>query len=123
MTTTTSSTSSTSSTLDIGGMTCASCVRRVEKALTKVDGVDDASVNLATETATVTYDPGLVTLDQLTPPSTRPATPAGPRCRPARRPRGAVDAGRRPGRPPRPEIAHLKRRWQVALATGLAMMA
>ncbi len=37
----------------VGGMTCASCVGRVEKALRKVPGVVDASVNLATETATV----------------------------------------------------------------------
>jgi len=39
--------------IGIHGMTCASCVRRVEKALRKVPGVQDASVNLATETATV----------------------------------------------------------------------
>ncbi len=39
--------------LDIAGMTCASCVNRVEKALRKVDGVLDASVNLATESARV----------------------------------------------------------------------
>ncbi|NPT39713.1 heavy-metal-associated domain-containing protein, partial [Paraburkholderia xenovorans] len=39
--------------LDIGGMTCASCAMRVEKALAKVPGVVSASVNLATETATV----------------------------------------------------------------------
>ena len=39
--------------LDIGGMTCASCAMRVEKALAKVPGVVRASVNLATETASV----------------------------------------------------------------------
>ena len=39
--------------LDIIGMTCASCAGRVEKALRKVEGVRDASVNLATETAAV----------------------------------------------------------------------
>ncbi|WP_313610503.1 copper ion binding protein, partial [Rhizobium sp.] len=39
--------------LDIEGMTCASCVGRVEKALKAVSGVADASVNLATERATV----------------------------------------------------------------------
>jgi Cu+-exporting ATPase len=52
-------------TLPIGGMTCASCVRRVERALQKVDGVAEAGVNLATERATVKYDPSLVTLDSL----------------------------------------------------------
>ncbi|HEX5689526.1 MAG TPA: copper ion binding protein, partial [Roseiflexaceae bacterium] len=44
--------------LPITGMTCASCVSRVEKALKKADGVVDASVNLATERASVTYTPG-----------------------------------------------------------------
>ncbi|MGF6773904.1 Cu+-exporting ATPase [Paraburkholderia sp. GAS199] len=39
--------------IDIGGMTCASCAMRVEKALAKVPGVASASVNLATDTASV----------------------------------------------------------------------
>lgn len=39
--------------LPIEGMTCASCATRVERALRKVPGVSDASVNLATETASV----------------------------------------------------------------------
>ncbi|WP_197047191.1 heavy metal translocating P-type ATPase [Paucibacter sp. KBW04] len=39
--------------LQVGGMTCASCVGRVEKALMKVPGVLEAEVNLATETATL----------------------------------------------------------------------
>jgi len=43
--------------LAVSGMTCASCVMRVEKKLKKVPGVADAAVNLATERATVTYDP------------------------------------------------------------------
>ena len=42
-------------TLDIAGMTCASCVNHVEQALNKVPGVIEASVNLATERATITY--------------------------------------------------------------------
>ncbi len=41
--------------LTIGGMTCAACVNRVEKALAKVPGVNRAQVNLATETAKVTW--------------------------------------------------------------------
>jgi len=53
-------------TLDIGGMTCASCVRRVEKVLTKLDGVSQAEVNLATEAASVVYDPTRVVPEQLT---------------------------------------------------------
>lgn len=52
-------------TLPITGMTCASCVRRVEKSLSKLEGVAGASVNLATEKATVSYDPQSVRLDQL----------------------------------------------------------
>jgi len=44
--------------LGIGGMTCASCVTRVEKALKKVPGVQDATVNLATESARIVYAPG-----------------------------------------------------------------
>lgn len=42
--------------LDLEGMSCASCAMRIEKGLKKVPGVKDASVNLATERATVTYD-------------------------------------------------------------------
>ena len=38
----------------VRGMTCASCVRRIERALGSVDGVEQATVNLATEEATVT---------------------------------------------------------------------
>jgi Cu+-exporting ATPase len=45
-------------TLDITGMTCASCAGRVEKALRKVDGVLDASINLATDRAQVKVNRG-----------------------------------------------------------------
>jgi P-type Cu+ transporter len=50
---TTESSNSEFYTLDIGGMTCASCVSRVEKALDKIPGVEAASVNLATEQARI----------------------------------------------------------------------
>jgi P-type Cu+ transporter len=43
--------------LTIGGMHCASCVTLVERALSKVDGVEKATVNLATEKASILYDP------------------------------------------------------------------
>ena len=46
--------------LAIGGMHCASCVGRVERALAAVPGVRDARVNLATERATVVVDPGQI---------------------------------------------------------------
>jgi len=42
--------------LPVRGMHCAACVGKVERALAGVPGVDEASVNLATERATVTYD-------------------------------------------------------------------
>lgn len=51
--------------LPIAGMTCASCVRRVERALSKVPGVERAAVNLATEKATVTFDPDAANLPAL----------------------------------------------------------
>ena len=43
--------------IGIGGMTCASCVGRVERALKKIPGVQDVAVNLATESARITVTP------------------------------------------------------------------
>ncbi len=43
--------------LSISGMHCASCVARIEKALAQADGVKEARVNLATENASILYDP------------------------------------------------------------------
>jgi len=51
-------------TLQITGMTCAACSARIEKGLSRMEGVVGASVNLATETASVTYTDG-VTPDDL----------------------------------------------------------
>jgi Cu+-exporting ATPase len=45
-------------TLPVEGMTCASCVARVEKAMGKVEGIEDLNVNLATEEVTFSLDPG-----------------------------------------------------------------
>jgi P-type Cu+ transporter len=49
----------------VEGMTCASCVNRITRFLRDVDGVEDANVNLAAESATVRFDPGLVTVGAL----------------------------------------------------------
>lgn len=45
-----------SETMQIGGMNCAACARRVELAVGKLEGVDKSTVNLATEKLSVTYD-------------------------------------------------------------------
>jgi len=51
--------------LPVQGMTCASCVARVERALDALPGVLETSVNLATERATVGFRPGSVSRDEL----------------------------------------------------------
>jgi Cu+-exporting ATPase len=51
--------------LPIEGMTCASCVNRIERFLKKTPGVEEAAVNLATEKATVRIDPALAGRDEL----------------------------------------------------------
>ncbi|TSA53278.1 MAG: copper-translocating P-type ATPase, partial [Nitrosomonadaceae bacterium] len=50
--------------LQISDMTCAACSGRIEKALNKLPGVS-ATVNLATETARASFNPGMVTVDEL----------------------------------------------------------
>ena len=45
---------------DVFGMTCAACSTRIEKVLNKQEGVKEASVNLATESAAIEYNPGLL---------------------------------------------------------------
>ena len=52
-------------TLPITGMTCANCVATVERNLKKVNGVQQASVNLSSERATVSFDPALTGMDDL----------------------------------------------------------
>ena len=51
--------------LPIEGMTCASCVNRIERFLNKTDGVVEANVNLATERATVTVNPAVAGRSEL----------------------------------------------------------
>ncbi len=102
-------------TLDIGGMTCASCVGRVERALHRLDGVAQAQVNLATEVATVSYDPAQVDPDGLIRAVTRAGYTA------------TVQHEAVPDAPPDStdddrELRGLKRRWQITLAAGLGLM-
>ena len=52
-------------TIPIGGMTCAACSQRIEKAVGKLEGVTSSSVNLATEKATFKYDPAVVRISQI----------------------------------------------------------
>ncbi len=78
-------------TLDVQNMTCASCVGRVERALQADDGVLSASVNLATESATVRYAEGVTTPEAIAalaafagyPASLRSATQTEPQDRKA----------------------------------------
>src|SRR2546428_3161491 len=56
---------STEITLPVAGMTCAACVRRVEKALTGLPGVQEATVNLPAGKAAVTFDPNGCSLPQM----------------------------------------------------------
>ncbi len=116
-------------TLPIEGMTCASCVRRVERALTKVPGVSAANVNLATERATVAYDSAAVDLAGLRAAVEKagykvgelPAAPAAQSTTAAVAPSAEpVDARERERDH---EIADLKRKSLVSLAIGVVMMA
>jgi Cu+-exporting ATPase len=47
------------------GMTCASCAQTISESLTDLEGIEKADVNLATEKATVTYDPSKVNIEKM----------------------------------------------------------
>jgi Cu+-exporting ATPase len=102
-------------------MTCASCVGRVEKALNRLDGVSAAQVNLATEVATVSFDPTQVALEDLTAVVAKAGYTATPR-------HDVKDDRDQPTSVPSAHddrdahLAALKRKWQVTLATGLGLM-
>ena len=51
--------------IKISGMTCASCVKAVERAVKKLDGVESVQVNLATEKATISYEVGKVKMYEI----------------------------------------------------------
>ncbi|GHU22090.1 heavy metal-associated domain-containing protein [Spirochaetia bacterium] len=52
-------------TIHIGGMTCVNCQNRIEKKLKSTVGVEDATVNYSTGTATVTWNPSVVTFNEI----------------------------------------------------------
>ncbi|SEL71846.1 Cu+-exporting ATPase [Roseovarius azorensis] len=64
--------------LNVSSMSCASCVGRVDKALAAVPGVLDVNVNLASETATVTYIEGAAELSDLLTAAGEAGYPAEP---------------------------------------------
>ncbi|WP_340110231.1 heavy metal translocating P-type ATPase [Pikeienuella sp. HZG-20] len=64
--------------LNVASMTCASCVGRVEKALAAAPGVLDVAVNLASETATVTYAEGAAAVADLLKAAEEAGYPATP---------------------------------------------
>lgn len=66
-------------TLQIEGMSCASCVGRLDKAIAASDGVVDVSVNLATETATVRYATKATTVGEIMATATAAGYPAKPK--------------------------------------------
>ena len=51
--------------LPITGMTCAACAARIERSLGKAEGIAEASVNLATERASVTFDPSVTSIGRI----------------------------------------------------------
>jgi Cu+-exporting ATPase len=128
-------------TFPVTGMTCASCVRRIERRLGKVEGVQETSVNLATEKARVTYVPSVVGLGDLVaavekagygvgelPEETGdrrqetgdPAPSPSPRLSPVAT---GDSRGLGEGASRQREIDDLKRKSLVSLAIGVAMMA
>src|SRR6266536_2886075 len=114
-------------TFPVTGMTCASCVRRIEKALARVEGVEQASVNLATEKATVAYDPGRATPAQMKAAVERVGYGVREQQLAAIQPQTPVEAASEPEDPleveRQRELDDLKHKWTISLGVGLAMMA
>ena len=118
--------------LPVTGMTCASCVRRVEKALTRVEGVQEASVNLATEKAHVVFDPTVASLERMRAAVEKAgyvigplAEPAGDRthAEPTTDNAHAADSDDTDERQFQQNLDDLKRKWIVSLTAGVVMMA
>ncbi|HEY9251985.1 MAG TPA: heavy metal translocating P-type ATPase, partial [Nocardioides sp.] len=108
--------------LEIEGMTCASCVRRVTKAISRVEGVEDANVNLATETALVHFDPSRTDLAEISAAIEKAGYQAVLRSSTVDNPQEPEVEDDRDVRR-ETELVQLKRRWVTALAVGLGLMA
>jgi Cu+-exporting ATPase len=104
-------------TFDVTGMTCASCVRRVERALEKTAGVEAASVNLATERATVRYLPGAVGTGELVAAIERAGYGVRPRVEGSADEAEAAEAARQ-----RRELALLKLKIVASLGVAAILM-
>ena len=122
--------SGTTLTFGVSGMTCASCVRRIEKALSKVAGVQEASVNLATEKAHVVFDPSKAGLAQFRAAVekagyTLGAAPAAPVATTADETHDALSPTDEDAddRERQRDLDDLRLKWRVSLIVGLVMMA
>ncbi len=114
--------------LAIAGMTCAACVGRVERALRKVPGVQDATVNLVTERATVRFEPSVANVESLvaavkkagyqaeSPGAVAAPNPVAEEVQQVEDP----SSGARPDR--RPEQAQLRRELQLAVAFTVPLL-
>jgi P-type Cu+ transporter len=98
----------------VTGMTCASCVRRIDKALAKVEGVQEASVSLASEKARVVFDPSLASLEALSAAVQKAGSAVGEPPAEAPPPTLAEPMDDQARDHPR-EIDRLRRRWMGAL--------
>ena len=98
-------------TITLGGLHCAACVARVERALAQAPGVARAQVNLATRRAKVRFDPGATNVDALK----QAVTKAGYEVE-----SWAEEAP--PPPPPEVEARILKRRFLIALALSLPVI-
>ena len=100
--------------LEVESMTCASCVGRVERALQAAPGVLDASVNLATETATIRYVDGAVTPADLARVATDLGNPA--------KVKAGEDRGEEGGKADRKAAEITRLGWLTVIAALLALL-
>src|SRR5918994_1740773 len=102
--------------LEIGGMHCASCVARIERALREIDGVAEVSVNLATGKAAVAYERGRLGVGELAAAIERAGYEGRPVSEEAHPREGETERERRA----RTELRVL--RWRFAFAAGIGAL-